>query len=298
MRRHLLVYMALAGALLAPAPHGHAGEIEIGGEGYAFALHDTGVPVFASFDPRSDGGVVVAPRPFALDGLGFRARAGVAFKDGAERVTVVVQRVSDAARDTQSSDFLGFTLELHERVEVALTTLDARFERRVTSSESCELRLQAGYRFARATQSQELSGSCPVCCFALARSDDRLTGHGLRAGFAGDVRLAGPLRLEAEGGLGLLRASDDSTTDFDFGDVLFLVPPDEGPQFFTRVEALDVRRSLATWDLSARLRADWKGLSLSAGWRFERWSQVTPLALGEEPGFDGFTFGLGWRFKL
>lgn len=270
-------------------PQSRAGEIELGAQGYAFTLRDTGDSVLRTIDPNSERPSFSSSSPLRLEGLGWRARAGVAFHGGAERVVLAVQRVRDGARESLVSRFGPFALEQHEEVEAALTTVDARYERRVTSSGPFELRVQGGYRFARLRQSRVLSGSCPVCRelldarFARVTSASRLTGHGLRAGLATGARLMGPLRFESEGGLSLLAATQDDTFSFSSA------AGDEPRR----------RRSLATWELSAGLRAEWRRVSIAAGYRFERWSRVPPLLLlDSELGFDGFTFGLGWRFGI
>lgn len=216
-RRHLgpLPLLACA-ALTLPAA---AGELELGGEGYAFTLRDTGYSVLRRGDPNSERPSFAPPPPLDLEGLGWRARAGLAFHDGAERVSVVAQRVRDDARDGLRAGVGDFEAELNERSEAALTTVDARYERRVTSSERFELRVQGGYRFARLAQSREITGACPVCRdllgarFARLQAESRLTGHGMRAGLTSDVRLVGPLRFESEAGLSLLAATERNASN-------------------------------------------------------------------------------------
>jgi len=120
------------------------------------------------------------------------------------------------------------------------------------------------------------------------------------------VRLAGPLHLESEAGLSLLAGTEADANNITYTATVILTGVSETPaldRIGTGLQAgptieLKRRHSLATWDLSARLRAEWKGLSASAGYRFERWSQVPALAVDSDLGFDGFTFGLGWRFGL
>lgn len=267
-----------------------AGELVLGGEGYAFTFRDTTYSTLLTFDPNGERPTFAAPPALDLAGLGWRARAELVFHGGEERAGIVVQRVRDSARDTLGSRFGNFPLEQREDSEAALTTLDARYERRVVSNERFELRLAGGYRYARAKEERAFAATCPVCRglldarFAQVTATGELTGHGMRAGLVSEVRLFGPLRLESEAGLALLAATQRTRGGFAGTTVL---------------DSRDRRRSLATWDVSARLRAQWKSVSLTAGYRFERWSNMPGVVLADsDVGFDGATFGLSWRLGL
>lgn len=285
-----------------------AGEFDVGGEGYAFTLRDTSSSALADFGLGDDGPTFHVPAPLDLHGLGWRARAALTFRGGAERVSAVCQHTRDGARTTRVTSFVGFDLTQDEDAEATLDAFDARYEHRVAATERFELRLQGGYRFARVSETSALTGTCPVCRALLDARVARLTyasgltAHGLRVGLASDVRLAGPLHLESEGGLALLAATQEYTGEsfysgLELSSRVFEAASRGRVRVGPIVDARS-RSSLATWDLSVRLRVEWKGVSAGVGYRFERWSEVPGPLLASELGFDGLTFGLGWRFGL
>lgn len=285
-----------------------AGEFEVGGEGYAFTLRDTRPSALEDFGLGDDGPTFHLPDPLDLHALGWRARATFTFHDGAARVSAVWQRTRDGVRTTRVTSFVGFDLTQDEDAAATLDAFDARYEHRVAVSGRFELRLQGGYRFARVSETSTLTGTCPVCRALLDARIARLTyasglsAHGLRVGLASDVRLAGPLHLESEAGLALLAATQKYTGEsfysgLELSSRIFEAASRGRVRVGPIVEAR-ARGSLATWDLAARLRVEWKGVSAGVGYRFERWSEVPGPLLASDLGFDGLTFGLGWRFGL
>jgi len=266
--RKWLLFLACA-ALSVPAT---AGDLTLGGEGYTFTLRDT------------DNSTGPPYKPLDLSGLGWRARASLTWGGGAQRISLVVQRTRDDVHESWRYRYSSY--EYLADTRLAFVSVDARYEPRVSASERFELRAQTGYRFAHGAQTVRRSSRCLTCP---APSDwsldqDRLTGHGIRAGLAGDLRLAGPLHLENEAGLSLLAATGTEVDAHGY---------EHRPPYSSTRER---RRGSATWDLSVRLRAEWKGVSVSVGYRFDRWTPVRWL--GSDLGTDGFTFGLGLRFGL
>jgi hypothetical protein len=146
-----------------------------------------------------------------------------------------------------------------------------------------------GYRYLRARQSRDEALAVPNCrnCDAEARLHSTLSGHGLRGGLETGIRLAGALRFEAEGGLGLLRASETERRD---------VLASSVPESLRRISLDHDGRTIASWDLAARVRVDWRRLTAAVGYRFESWGGAGRYVDSDSLGIDGPFVGLTYRF--
>jgi hypothetical protein len=283
--------------VLVPWP-AHAGELDVrlGVEGQAFQVRDLPASPFQL--PDLPG--LASPR---LQGFGGRIQVAVGTSHSPSRFELsVMQLREEDLHEANDLVYRGSVILRGSRLTYGLTErltgVDAMWSREIRATDRAGLRLQLGYRYQQARQltTTTFSFMTADCCDTLWQRRSTLTAHGLRTGMEARLGLGRHLHLGAVGGVALLRAPEEGRLAWSALTIGGLIAGE--------VPIGAKARLTAGWDLAARLAATWSRLTVSIGYRLDRWDSgqrlgINTADLRQQPAnaltVDGLVFGLACR---